>query len=197
MNCRLLPSMAVVAASPVLAQTNQAPASGANASNQPPTNMSPAQQKHIKDTLTVGSLSLMLSRLAMPKVSFAPLKQFAQFEIAEQQTVADVLNAIQTNAQPNGLIPVPSDEEVMQNLDEAGKKALQTLRGTQAGKAFDREYIRQQIEGHRKLLAFQEAYLKAPDNLDEANVAKMAQGMIYQHLALLDGMHKLGNQAAR
>lgn len=205
MNRRLLlTSMAVMAASPVLAQTNggQAPASNApnqanNAANQPQENMSEAQQRHIKDTLTWGSLSLMLSRIAKPKIAFSPLKQFADFEIAEQQTVADVLKALQTHAAPNGAIPVPSDDEVMQNVDEQGKKAIQTLRDARAGNDFDLEYVRLEIEGHQKLLAIQEAYLKAPDNLDETNVAKMASAVIHEHLTLLDGMKKLGRQAAR
>jgi putative membrane protein len=174
------PSMAVLAASPVLAQTN------------PPTNMSPAQEKHIKDTLTWGSLSLMLSRIAQPRVNNARLKQFVEFEIAEQQTAADVLTAIKTHAAPNGSIPALSDAEVMQNVDEAGKAAIQKLRDTRAGTAFDREYIRQEIEGHQKLLAIQETYLKAPNNLDETNFAKMAQTIIHEHLTLLGDMQKVG-----
>lgn len=136
MNRRLLlTSMAVMAASPVLAQTNASPAPSpaSNEPNRPQANLSPAQQKHMKDTLTVGSLSLMLSRVAQPKITFSPLKQFAEFEIAEQQTAADVLKAIQTNAAPNGSVPAPSDSEVMQNLDEAGKTAVQKLRDTKAG----------------------------------------------------------------
>ena len=67
--------MAVMAASPVLAQNNpgQTPAPANNAPNAQ-ANLSPAREKHIKDTLTVGSLSLMLSRIALPKVNFARLK---------------------------------------------------------------------------------------------------------------------------
>jgi predicted outer membrane protein len=189
--------MAVMAASPVLAQTNasQAPSPANNEPNRPQANLSPAQQKHIKDTLTVGSLSLMLSRVAQPKIAFSPLKQFAEFEIAEQQTAADVLKAIQTNAAPNGSIPAPSDSEVMQNLDEAGKKAVQKLRDTKAGHDLDMEYVRLQIDGHQKLLGFQEAYLKAPDNLDQTNFAKLAQTIIHEHLTLLHGMQKLATQA--
>ena len=198
MNRRLLlTSMAVMAASPVLAQNNsgQAPAPANNAPNASQANLSPAREKHIKDTLTVGSLSLMLSRIALTKVNFARLKRFAEFEIAEQQIAADILQAILTNAAPNGSIPTPSDAEVMQNLDEAGKAAVQKLRDTRAGTAFDREYIRQEIEGHQKLLVIQETFLKAPENLDETNFAKMAQTMIHEHLTLLDGMQKLGAQA--
>ncbi len=51
-------------------------------------------------------------------------------------------------------------------------------------------YIRYEIEGHRKLLAIQEVYLKSPDNLDETNVAKLARGMIKEHLALLGEIDK-------
>jgi putative membrane protein len=51
-------------------------------------------------------------------------------------------------------------------------------------------YIRYEVEGHRKLLDIQEVYLKAPDNLDQANVAKLARGMIKEHLALLADIDK-------
>ena len=204
MNRRLLlTSMAAIAASPVLAQTNaaQTPASNApnqgnNSPNQPQGRLSQEQLTHIKDTLTWGSLSLMLSRIAKPKVSLPALKQFVDFEIAEQQTVADVLQAIQTHAAPNGSVPVPSDDQVMQNVDETGKKAIQTLRAAREGRDFDMEYIRLEIEGHQKLLSFQEAYLKAPDNLDETNFAKMASAVIHMHITMLDDMRS-GRQAAR
>ncbi len=181
MNRRLLlASIAVLPATRALAQTNAAPAPSA------------ARDKHIKDTLTIGSLSLMLSRIALPKINNSQLKQFAQFEIAEQETVADVLNAIRTNAAPNGSVPTPSDADVMKNLDEAGKATIEKMRGLRAGAEFDREYHRQEVEGHQKLLEIQEAYLKAPDDLDATNAAKLARGMIKEHLALLEDMQKLG-----
>jgi putative membrane protein len=63
----------------------------------------------------------------------------------------------------------------MQNLDDAGKAPVEKLRATRAGAEFDRDYIRYQVEGHRKLLDIQEVYLKAPDNLDQTNVAKLGQ----------------------
>jgi hypothetical protein len=45
-----------------------------------------------------GSLSLLLSRTAKSKVTHPLLKQFVDFEIAEQETVGGILKAIQTNA---------------------------------------------------------------------------------------------------
>jgi hypothetical protein len=64
--------------------------------------------------------------------------------------------------------------------------------------ASEREKIRvtsvhsNQVEGHRKLLDIQEVYLKAHDNLDQTNVAKLAHGMIKEHLTLLADMEKVG-----
>ena len=73
----------------------------------------------------------------------------------------------------------------MQNLDDTGKTSVEKLRALKAGSEFDRDYIRYEVEGHRKLLDIQEVYLKAPDNLDQTNVAKLARCMIKEHLALL------------
>jgi predicted outer membrane protein len=184
MNRRLLlASIATVSASRIAAQTIAPPAPA-------PSEMSDAQRKHIKDTMAVGSLSLILSRMAKPKVSHPPLKQFMDFEIAEQETVAGILKAIQTNAAPSGSTPSPSDADLMQNLDDAGKASVEKLHALRAGSEFDHDYIRYEVEGHRKLLDIQEVYLKAPDNLDQTNVAKLARGMIKEHLTLLADLDK-------
>jgi putative membrane protein len=155
-----------------------------------PSAMTDAQQKHIQETTAYGSLSLLLSRMAKSKVTHPLLKQFVDFEIAEQETVSGILKAIQTNAAPSGETPSPSDANLMQNLDDAGKASVEKLRALKAGSEFDRDYIRYEIEGHRKLLEIQEVYLKSPDNLDQTNVAKLAQGMIKEHLALLADIDK-------
>ena len=199
MNRRLLvTSLATLIASPVLAQTN-APATNAEAAapNGSPANLSPASEKHIKDTMTVGSLSLLMSRIALPKIANAKVKEFADFEIAEQETVADVLKALQSNAAPNGSIAAPSDADLMQNLDADGKAMIERMRGLRAGVAFDREYVQQQLDGHRKLLAIQETYLQSPDNLDETNAAKLARGMIKEHLTLLGDLVRTSAASAR
>ena len=155
MNCRLLlTSIAALAASPALAQNNSSTSGPASA-------QSAAKQKYIKDTLAVGSMSLILSRMALPKVNDAHLKQFTRFEIAEQETVADVLNALKTNASPTGSISSPTDAEAMQNLNEAGKATVEKFRGLKAGSAFDRVFIQTEIDAHRLLLGFQETYLKS------------------------------------
>jgi putative membrane protein len=184
MNRRLLlASIAALPASRVVAQSTSPPAPAPSASTD-------AQQKHLRDTMAFGSLSLLLSRMAQPKVTHPLLKQFAQFEIAEQEAVADVLKAIRTNAAAKGTIQAPTDAELTQNLDDSGKASVEKLRAEHPGSQYDRDYIRYQVEGHRKLLDIQEVYLKSPDNLDQTNVAKLAQGMIKEHLALLAGLDK-------
>jgi putative membrane protein len=179
----LLASIATLSAGRVVAQQLSPPAPA-------PSAMTDAQQKHMKDTAAFGSLSLLLSRMAKSKVSHPLLKQFVDFEIAEQETVGGILKAIQTNAAPSGSTPSPSDADLMKNLDDAGKASVEKLRALKAGSEFDRDYIRYEVEGHRKLLDIQEVYLKAPDNLDQANVAKLARGMIKEHLALLADVDK-------
>ena len=179
----LIASIATLPASRVVAQALNPPAPAPSAGTD-------AQQKHLRDTMAVGSLSLLLSRIAQPKVTHPLLKQFTQFEIAEQETVADVLKAFKTNAAPKGTIQAPTDAELMQNLDEAGKASVEKLRAQPAGAQFDRDYIRYEVEGHRKLLDIQEVYLRSPDNLDETNIAKLARGMIKEHLTLLADMDK-------
>ena len=184
MNRRLrLAAIATLSAGPAFAQ-KMSPTAAA------PSAMMDAQQKHMRDTTTFGSLSLLLSRMAKSKVTHPLLTQFVDFEIAEQETVAGILKAIQTNAAPSGSTPSPSDADLMQNLDDAGKASVEKLRALKAGSEFDRDYIRYEIEGHRKLLDIQEVYLKSPDNLDQTKVAKLVRGMIMEHLALLAEIDK-------
>ena len=94
MNRRLLlASIATLSAGQAFAQKMSPPAPA-------PSAMTDAQQKHIRDTTAYGSLSLLLSRMAKSKVTHPLLKQFVDFEIAEQETVGGILKAIQTNAAP-------------------------------------------------------------------------------------------------
>ena len=196
MNRRVfLASIATVSASRVAAQTAAPQPSPAHTIAPPapaPSGLSEAQRKHINDTIAVGSLSLILSRIALPKANNALLKQFVEFEIAEQETVADILNTLQTGGAPTGSIQAPTDAELSRNLDDAAKASVETLRSLSAGPKFDHDYIQYEVEGHRKLLDIQEVYLRVHDNLDQTNVAKLARGMIKEHLTLLAGVQKVG-----
>lgn len=187
----MLGGIAVFAASPAFAQSDPTPATPAMKADAPMT-MSDAQKKHVMDTARVGSLSLALSRIALPKVKHASVKQFAEFEIAEQETIADILKAMQMPGAPlSGTVKAPTEAELMEHLDAEGKATVEKMRAEKPGAEFDRAYVKAEVDGHQKLLAIQDTYLAAPDNLDETNVAKLARGMIKEHLTLLGDIEKM------
>ncbi len=143
------------------------------------------EARHIEQTMTVGSLSLALSRIAEQKVRFQKLKEFSQLEVAEQQTVADVLKSLQKPGLASGTVKPATEAEVEEGIDQSGRQALQQLRAAQPGPAFDTEYLDAEVEGHNKLLRIQEEYLRAGRSLDSLNVAKLVRGMVKEHLQLL------------
>lgn len=116
------------------------------------------------------------------------VKQFAGFEVAEQETIADVLQSMMADPRwQTGSVKPPSDDAVMANLDEEGRASLRKLESLQ-GAQFDEAYVSAQLEGHDKLLAVQDAYLKADPNREALNTTKLARGMIREHLALLSDL---------
>ncbi len=204
----ILASLATLAVSPALAQSNPAPATDAPAAPAPPIpaapaaapamkmstpggGMSDAVQKHMKDTMRAGSMSLIVSRIALGKVKHPMAKQFAEFETAEQDTIADILKGkMMPDMKPTGDVKAPTDAEVMGNLDAKGKEMAEKMKAMKAGPDFDKTYIKAQVEGHHELLVIQDTYLKVADDADETNVAKLAKGMIKEHLVLLGEIEK-------
>lgn len=153
--------------------------------------MGEAEAKHAADTLAAGSASLAASRVALQKASDDDVKQFARFEVAEQETIADVLKAMRDPSQAaSGQVKPPAEPEVTGQLDPKGKAMLDKLEQAKSGKAFDIEYVRGQIEGHQALLKIQEAYLATGKDRENLGVAKLARGQIREHLALLAEIEK-------
>jgi putative membrane protein len=173
----VLAGLAAAAATPAFAQ-NQAGRNQGAAGGGP-------EMQWMQQTMMVGSLSLATSRIAQQKARFARLKEFANFEVAEQETIANVLLAMENPTNVSGAITPPSEAELQQHLDPMGRQMVQMMQSAQAGDAFDREYLMAQREGHERLLRTQEEYLRAGRNLDAVNVAKLASGMIKEHLQLL------------
>jgi len=174
----VLAALAATAATPALAQSQAGRNPGAVGANG-------AEMDYIQHTMAIGSLSLAVSRIAEQKARFPRLKEFAQFEVAEQETVADVLKSLQNPGPVTGAVKPPSEAELEEHLDPSGRDALQKMRAAQVGATFDRDYLDAQTEGHEQLLRIQEDYLKSARNLDSVNVAKLARGMIKEHLQLL------------
>jgi len=155
--------------------------------------MGEAEMKHAEETGMVGSLSLATSRVAVEKATDAMVKKFAGFEVAEQETVADILMSMKADpASAEGALKKPSEAEVEAMIDPAGKEALTKLRGL-SGAEFDKMYVTAQLDGHRKLLTIQEDYLKVGKNREHLSVAKLARGQVKEHIALLEDIQsKMG-----
>ncbi|ACL55132.1 DUF4142 domain-containing protein [Methylobacterium nodulans] len=167
------------------------PSSASKSTGNTGARMGEAEAKHAADTLAAGSLALAASRIALKKAKDDDVKQFAQFEVAEQETIADVLKAMRDPSTPaSGQVKAPSEPEVTGQIDSRGKATLDKLEQAKAGPAFDAEYIKGQIEGHQSLLKIQEDYLATGKDRENLGAAKLARGMIKEHLALLSDIKK-------
>ncbi len=152
--------------------------------------MGDAEMKHMQDTMAAGSLSLAMSRVAVGEAQDDDVKEFATFEVAEQETIADVLKGMKDPSLVSGSVKAPGEAEVEAMLDAKGKEMVQKLKQAKAGAAFDKDYVQGQIDGHKDLLAIQETYLKSGKNPQSIAVAKLARGQIKEHLTLLDDLKK-------
>jgi len=173
----VLVALAAATANSSFAQTQLGPSPGGDAR---------PDEQYVRETSAIGSLSLAVSRLAQQKAQTDDLKEFAQLEVAEQEALADVLKSLQNPGLVDGTIKPPSEADVEQHLDQRGREKLEKMRAAPAGTEFDREYLGAQATGHLELLRIQETYLNSGrNNRDFINAAKLARGMIKEHLQLL------------
>jgi putative membrane protein len=173
----VLVALAAAAAQPSFAQTQSGPTPGDDAG---------PDEQYLRETSAVGSFSLAASRLAQEKAQTDDLKEFAQLEAAEQETLAGVLKSLRNPGLIDGIVRAPSDAEVEQYLDRRGRDQLEKMRAAPAGTEFDREYLAAQATGHLELLRIQETYLNSGrNNRDFVNIARLTRGMIKEHLQLL------------
>jgi putative membrane protein len=86
--------------------------------------------------------------VALQRAQHPKVKEFAQLETAEPETVADVLKAINAAA----------DMTAAPQVGGEAPGLLQKLKESQRS-IFDREYIQAQLNGHQELFKIQEQYL--------------------------------------
>jgi putative membrane protein len=128
-------------------------------------------------TLMVGTLSKEQSQIALTQATHPKVKEFAQFEVDEQSTIAQVLSDL---ANPP---PAP--------LDQAHQAILSRLQST-TGKSFDAAYIADQIQGHQQLFAIQQAFLNSkPASMDHEHIAMLARTVIQMHLTMLADLQRM------
>jgi putative membrane protein len=145
-------------------------------------------QVYVRQSLATSSLSLAASRIAAKKAQTDDLKEFAQLEEGEQETLMDVLKSLSVqNASLNDhSVRRPDDAEIEQDLDQHGREVLERLRADHSGADFDRAYMGALADGHLELLRIQETYLDSgQNNANLISVAKLARGMIKEHLQFL------------
>lgn len=131
----------------------------------------PSEAEHRRATLNAGMLAQESSRIALEKSSNPIVRQFAQAEINEQTTLAEIFTSMQPSATPVALSG-PETERLAQ------------LR-TATGKQFEKQYLAIQLDAHKQLLDAQESYLNNATNTEQANIAKLARGQIREHMLLL------------
>ena len=134
------------------------------------------ERRYVLNTLGVGGVALAASQMAQQRAQSPWVRQFADFEVAEQTAVAQVLNEASGIAPPP---PNPRDREMLDRLDD--------MRGS----GFDRDYVTGQIDGHRRLLTVQDRLLGI-GSVDPSMrwVATMARTQINEHLRLLEGLRQ-------
>ncbi|WP_230534135.1 DUF4142 domain-containing protein [Microvirga roseola] len=141
--------------------------------------------QYIRQSLAVGTVSLQNSYFARSKAQHPRVRQFAEFEIAEQTALETVLQSFNEPAatastraaQAASTAPVipPQKDAPMVQLSHA-----------QPGPAFDRAYVEAEIRNHRDLLAVQERYLQSnPANHTARSVAMLVIPHVREHLVLL------------
>ena len=193
----LVAGAAAAAAVPAIAlaqsaQKDNAAAGNANAGGM---QLGDAEKQHAQQTLATGAAAMLTSKIALQKASHPMMKMFAQFEVDEQQTVADVIMQTQKGQASSSMNP-PSDKDAQASLDAKGRAMVEKMQQMQGGAEFDRAYIAGQIDGHNELLKIQETYIKSGKNLACMNSAKLARGQIKEHLALLQHIREQGGETA-
>lgn len=82
-----------------------------------------SDDEYIRRTLAAGSLSLSVSRMAQDKLQADELREFAQLETAEQETLADVLKSLQNPAPTDRTIKPPGGRPATARPGRARKDA--------------------------------------------------------------------------
>lgn len=182
---------------PALAQTGgssstaQPGASGGSGMSRMGGPMDQAEMQHMQQTMELGMVALETSRIALNKAQNADIKRFANFEVQEQTTLAEVLRSMMDPGATAATAQPGSARQGDMQMSASGRDMLQTLQGQQAGAAFDKAYLDGQMQGHRNLLQVQEQYLQSnPKNREHMNVARMARTQIQEHIALLESIQQ-------
>ncbi len=153
---------------------------------------SQADRQYVMQALAMSTVSLQQSNFAISKAQNPRVKRFAEFEIAEQNNLTEILHSFAdpaaTASTTTGAQQAASTAPVLPQKDSA---AMERMSRAQPGAAFDQEYVALQIQGHQDLLKLQEGYLQnTSGNREMTNVARLARSQIQEHLTMLQDIQK-------
>ena len=151
------------------AAASGAGASGGAISSGGPASLGAGNMQAATQTLLIGTLSLQSCQLAQRNAQNAMVKQFAELEAAEQQTVAEILAA-------NGVTPPPMPPEMTKRL-----QSLQAANGQQ----FETMFIQEQMVAHQQLLQLQQQAAQGPLTQPTVVLARLGISAINSHIAML------------
>ena len=134
------------------------------------------ETQYSTEVRAAATASLETSRVAAERTRHESIKRFAEFEIAEQQTLLEVVGML---GEAQDSVAPPAQPKTDQ------KMAVQRLREAEEGD-FDRAYLDLQTQGHQQLLAIQERYLQRGKDPASRAVAMLARGHIKEHLTQID-----------
>ncbi len=176
-------------------QDTQTPARQGQASSAPAAmgqQQSQADRQYIQQALALSTVSLQQSNFALSKAQNPRLKQFAEFEIGEQNLLTDIMHSF---ADPNATASTTAGAQAAAStapeLPQKDSQAMERLSKAQPGAAFDRDYVALQIQGHQELLKLQETYLQqSSGNRETTNLARLSRNQIQEHLTMLQDIQK-------
>jgi putative membrane protein len=171
-------------------QDTQSAARQGQASSAPPAQgqqQSQADRQYIQQALALGTVSLQQSNFALSKAQNPRVKQFAEFEIGEQNNLTDVLHSFaDPAATASTTTGAQASAATAPELPQEDSAAMERLSKAQGGAGFDRDYVALQLQGHQRLLKLQEDQLQKSGSREMTNIAKLARGQIKEHIALLE-----------
>jgi putative membrane protein len=116
------------------------------------------------------------------------VKQFAEFEEAEQNELTEVLRSL---SDPGATASTAAAASTAPVLSGEAAQVMERFSRAQPGPGFDRDYVAAQIVTHRDLLGVQGRFLRSnPSNRELANIARLARGRVQEHLTRLETLQQ-------
>lgn len=176
-------------------QDTQTPARQGQAASAPAAmgqQQSQADRQYVQQALALSTVSLQQSNFALSKAQNPRVKQFAEFEIGEQNLLTDIMHSFaDPAATASTTAGAQASASTAPELPQKASVAMERMSRAQPGAAFDKDYVALQIEGHQELLKLQETYLQqSSGNRETTNVARLSRNQIQEHLTMLQDIQK-------